>query len=487
MRKTILILLVSLMPGFKVTLQDKQLEAFDAIEAGKAQYYLYGGAKGGGKSYLVRADEIYRRMVYPGTTGAIFRKTYPELISNHIRKFWQEYPFTREWWRESEKAIKYPNGSITEFKYLDTTNDVYNYQGIEFDDIALDEATQHEEEVFKVLKTSLRSDPKTITRNPGFHGRFLSTANPGGPGHGWVKRLYIDKRYNPEETASDYAFIAAKIYDNQIFLNANPQYLKNLQDLPEDLRRAYLDGDWEVFIGQFFGDWRYDIHRIEPIEVDRYWGKIFGLDWGFSPHPFHAGWYTQDFQGNVFKYRELEGNETAPQDVANQIVELSRDDSGLTFGVGDSQMWELNPYSAKKPQEAYSDKSIAETIRSVLQRHGMDMFQANKNRITGWTLLKTMLQWDAELNAQGRREFTKRPKYYVFSACPLTISAYPNMIHSKLHPEDMQKIDGDDPCDTDRYALMHIQGGIKPKPPMTHYDKMLKEVTKSSKIRGPYV
>jgi phage terminase large subunit len=467
------------MPSIDIELQPRQMEAFQVVQNGVSQYNLYGGAKFGGKSFFVRANEFTRRMQYPGTVGAIFRKTYPELIANHIRKFWMEYPFTKAWWRESEKAIKYPNGSITEFRYLDNTNDVYNYQGIEFDDISLDEATQHEEVVFKVLKTSLRSDPKTIARNPSFKPRFNLTGNPGGIGHSWVRRLFIDRKFNPEEIPSDYAFIPAKIYDNPLGMNANPQYLKNLQDLPEDLRRAYLDGDWDIFVGQFFSMWRRDIHVVEPFAIDSTWGRIFSVDWGFKPHPFHIGWYAEDFQGNAFKYREIQGEETSPEDVGKIILENSKEDKGLRIGVGDTQMWALNPYSSPKPGEAYSDKSIAGTINSVIQNAGLYMHMANKDRITGWTALRSAMQWEASLRSDGTREFSKRPKYYVFSNCVETIAAYPNMIHSTLKPEDMQKLDGDDPCDTDRYGLMAIQQGVKPKgPPKTAAQKLMIRATK---------
>jgi len=447
-----------------ITLQPKQFEAMDVIQAGQYPYFLYGGAKGGGKSYLVRAAQISRRITYAGTIGVIIRRTFPELLANHIRKFFQEYPFVKPWYKASEKAIYYPNGSITEFKFLNHTDDVYNYQGLEYDDISLDEATQHEGEVIKILKTSLRSDPQVKSKHPNFKPLFLMTGNPGGVGHAEVKRLFIDRKYTLEENAADYFFLQAKIYDNPVFVEANPGYLQNLLDLPEDLRRAYLDGDWEVFIGQFFKDFRREIHGIDPISIDNEWGKIFALDWGYSPHPFHAGWYANDFNGNIYKYRELGGTETPPDEVAEQIGELSKDDKGLHYGVGDTQMWELNPFSRKKG-ELLSDKSIAMMINSVLAKHNLVMLQANKARVSGWTHLKSMMKWDATLDPDGRRVFSRRPRYFIFNTCPITLAAYPQQIHSQTKPEDMLKQDGDDPCDADRYALLYIAEGEKPKEP----------------------
>ena len=470
-----------------ISLQPKQLEAYVAIEDGAQQYLFYGGAKFGGKSYFVRAKEISRRIKYPGTTGVIIRKTYPELLANHIRKIWIEYPITRKWYKASEKAIYYPNGSVTEFKYLQGTDDVYNYQGIEYDDITLDEATQHEEEVFKILKTSLRSDPKVMSMNPHYKKCFLMTGNPGGIGHNWVKRLFVKRDFNPNETPEDYNFIPAKYSDNEIGVAANPEYVKNLFDLPEDLRRAYLDGDWDIFIGQFFKDWRDDIHVIDPISVDPEWGKMFGVDWGFYPHPFHIGWYAKDFDGNILKYREATDIETPPDEVGKLIVKMSKEDKNLSLGVGDTQMWTRNPFQRPAKGEAYSDKSIADQINSVLSERDLYMYKANKDRINGWTELRSLMKWDADLKEDGRREFKRRPKYYVFSTCKATIAAYPDMIHSELRPEDMLKQDGDDPCDTDRYAIMAIKAGIKTvRQPDGDHDKVMQKVLGYNKYRNEF-
>ena len=133
-------------------------------------------------SYLVRAREMIRRMQHPHTKGLIVRRSYPELLSNHIRMFFKEYPQTREWFNKSEKAIYWPNGSITEFSYLQNVDDVYTYQGREFEDISIDEVTQHEEDTFKILRSSLRSSNVEFSKS-GAIPTMLLTGNPGGRGH----------------------------------------------------------------------------------------------------------------------------------------------------------------------------------------------------------------------------------------------------------------------------------------------------------------
>lgn len=454
-------ILISVME-LDIHLQPKQYECMAAVQSGQYQNLLYGGAKFGGKSFLVRAKEITRRLGYPGTTGVIIRRTHPELLANHIRKFFLEYPQTKQWYRAGEKAIHYPTGSITEFKHLSNTQDVYDYQGLEYDDITLDEATQHDGEVIRVLRTSLRIDPKVKARNPIFRPCFFLTGNPGGIGHSEVKRLFIDRKFKTGEDKEDYYFLQAKIFDNPLGMKANPDYLNTLLALPDDFRRAYLEGDWTVFIGQFFKDFRKDIHGIDPVEIPDEWGKMFSLDWGYFPHPFHVGWYAQDFEGNVYKYRELEGVETPPDEVGGMIGELSKEDQGLCYGVGDTQMWALNPFSRSKG-EMVSDKSIATMVNSTLAKRKMVMLKANKARIPGWTHLRSMLKWEGGHDDSGRRHFTREPKYRIFNTCPLTLSSYERQVHSSLRPEDMLKQDGDDPCDTDRYALMYIREGKLPE------------------------
>lgn len=262
-----------------ITLQPKQSEALDQSEI--IPVLFYGGAKGGGKSYLVRAHEVYRRTKYPGSKGLIVRKTYPELLSNHIRKFFEEYPETVKWYRAGEHAIYWPNGSLTEFSHLASTNDVYSYQGREYDDIKIDEITQHEEEVFKILRSSLR------TTNPEIKPRILLTGNPGGVGHAWVKRIFIDRQFKKEENPDDFGFVQSKVWDNKALLDADPQYAERLKDLPEDKRRAYLEGDWTIFSGQVYSEFRLDKHRISPVTPKSEFPTFLSFDWGYAA-PFAA-------------------------------------------------------------------------------------------------------------------------------------------------------------------------------------------------------
>lgn len=148
------------------------------------------------------------------------------------------------------------------------------------------------------------------------------TCNPGNVGHAWVKRLFIDRQYQQGENAEDYNFIPAKIYDNRILMNADPNYVKQLLALPEDLRRAHLDGDWDVHAGQYFREFSREKHVVAPFEIPHWWRRFRSMDWGYND-PCCVLWHAADGEGRVFTYRELYVRQTLAGDVARRAVELS--------------------------------------------------------------------------------------------------------------------------------------------------------------------
>lgn len=230
-------------------------------------------------SWLVRCREISRRLKYPGTQGLIVRRTYPELRANHIVKMFQEYPVLQSWYNKAEKTIYYPNGSTTEFSYLKNTDDIWTYQGREYQDISVDEITQHEEVVFKTLRSSLR------TSQSGIKPTVFLTGNPGGIGHAWIKRIFIDRQFREGENPTDFAFVQAFVTDNKALMDADPEYVKRLEDLPEHLRKAYLEGDWNIFAGQMFTMLTPSKHIIDPIKLPTGTQYFAGYDYGYN-HPF---------------------------------------------------------------------------------------------------------------------------------------------------------------------------------------------------------
>ena len=222
------------------------------------KYIAYGGARGGGKSWAVRVKAALLCLRYPGIKVMIVRKTYPELQENHILPLCEMLGCYREEgeriavYNDAKKHMLFPNGSRILFRYLDSDSDALRFQWAEVDVLFVDEATQQSEEKMDRLRACVRG----VNRFP---KRIYYTCNPGGEGHSWVKRLFIDRRFREEEEAGEHSFIQALITDNHALMEHDPDYVRQLEALPPKLRQAWRYGDWEIFEGQFFEDF-----RIEP-------------------------------------------------------------------------------------------------------------------------------------------------------------------------------------------------------------------------------
>ena len=247
------------------------------------KYIAFGGARGGGKSFAVRLKAALMCLTYPGIRIMIVRRTYPELRQNHIIPM-KELTVGVATFKESTKDMTFQNGSVISFRYCRYVPDLDKFQGTECDVLFIDEATQFTEEMYDRMKACVRGV------NP-FPKRIYLTCNPGGRGHGWVKRLFIDRAPNPGESRDDYFFIKSLVTDNKALMEKDPSYVKKLEALPKKLRQAWLEGDWNIFEGQFFEEFtdcpdhykdRRYTHVIDPFEIPRDWNIYRSFDFGYS-------------------------------------------------------------------------------------------------------------------------------------------------------------------------------------------------------------
>jgi len=427
----------------EITLQPKQKEAFYASM--EVPVLFYGGAKGGGKSYLVRAREVYRRMKYPGTKGLIVRKTYPELLSNHIRMFWKEYPGTYDWFNKGEKAIYWPNGSITEFSYMKSTDDVYTYQGREYEDISIDEITQHAEDVFKILRSSNRTVDRRIKPS------MLLTGNPGGIGHGWVKRVFVDRHFLPDEHPEQFGFVQAKVWDNKALMDADPDYIKRLQALPEDKRRAYLDGDWNIFSGQVFSEFRNKNHVMPFLVPSSDFKHFMWMDWGYSEKSAFAGYAStlikmktedgEDFH-RVVTYQEWYGNQKYPDEWASLIY---NDSFQYKFVRGYTDPSMHNPQSDGSVSIA---RLFDRTWKKLNKgKRWMMLDKGSRNRIAR---VATVHNW-LSMAPDGM------PYWIITDNCKNLIRTLPLLVHDEHNVEDVDTSMEDHAYDACGYGLSAIK------------------------------
>ncbi len=297
---------------------NKQKEASRMVKRHK--YLLYGGAMGGGKSYflrwkLVRILLAFAARRHLNVTVGLFCEDYPALKDRHLSKVRYEFPaWLGEYNSTDHNFVLYPEfgGGVIAFRNLD---DVSKYQSSEFAVIAVDELTKNTEDDFTFLRTRLRWPGISDTR-------FIGATNPGGKGHLWVKKLWIDKTFADYEREQDqFVYVQALLKDNP-YIN-DPAYLRSLESLPDEKRRAFVEGDWDLYEGQFFAEWNKKVHVIMPFEIPLSWPKFRSIDVSGRNGITSCHWYTIGFDGEVIVYREHYASGMDSDQHADRIRDLS--------------------------------------------------------------------------------------------------------------------------------------------------------------------
>lgn len=432
--------------GDRALVSDKQIAFLKA----RQKYIGFGGARGGGKSWAVRAKAKLLAIRYPGIRMLIVRRTYPELVNNHITVLRQETAGVAVY-NEKNKVLRFLNGSTLHFMYCAKDADLDRLQGVEYDVIFFDEATQLTEHQMRTIGACLRGANS-------FPKRIYYTMNPGGQGHAYIKRIFIDRRFEADEDPEDYTFIQSLVTDNKALMQAQPDYVKQLDSLPPKLRDAWRYGRWDIFEGQFFEEFRDDpqhyrdrlfTHVIEPFVPPRTWTVYRSFDWGYS-RPFSCAWWAVDFDGRLYRILELygctktpnEGVKWTPQQVFTEIARVEREHPYLKGrhieGVADPAIW-----------DASTGESIAETAQSC----GVFFTPGDHRRIPGWMQCHYRLAFDQN----------GIPMLYVFRTCEAFIRTVPLMVFDKTHVEDLDSTLEDHVCDEWRYLCMARP--IKPASP----------------------
>lgn len=413
------------------------------------KYIGFGGARGGGKSWAVRVKAVLLCLNYPGIKVMIIRRTYPELQENHIIPLCEMLHCHAEdrtqrvaSYNDSKKHITFPNGSRILFRYCDNEKDAERFQGTEVDVLFVDEATHQSEEKMDKLSACVRGVN-------GYPKRIYYTCNPGGVGHAWVKRLFVDRQYKPGENPDDYSFIRSLVRDNLALMQADPEYVRKLEALPPKLRKAWLDGDWDIYEGQFFEEFadrpehyidRQWTHVIEPFEIPDGWRIYRSFDWGYAK-PFSCAWWAVDYDGVVYRILELygctdtpnEGVKWTPERVFAEIHRIETEHRwlrGKTIqGVADPAIW---------------DAETGESIADVAARYRVYFDKGDHARLPGWMQVHYRLYFDDN----------GYPMMYVFKNCKAFIRTMPLLQYDEHRVEDLDTDGEDHVADEVRYFLM---------------------------------
>lgn len=438
----------------------------------RAKYTGYGGARGGGKSWSVRQKSKLMCIRYPGIRVLIVRQTYKELTNNHINILRPELVPEYARYNNTDKVFTFHNGSTITFMYCRNDGDLSGLQGTEYDVIFIDEATNLTEYQIKAITACMRG-----TNN--FPKRCYMTCNPGGPGHQYIKRIFVDKRYEPGEYPDEYEFIQALVDDNIALMESQPEYKRQLEALPPKIREAWLHGSWDIYEGQFFEDFidneegyqtRQWTHVIEPFEPPAHWKIYHSYDFGYAK-PASLGWWAVDEEGVVYRIMEYyfwngnpnEGAKLTPDQQFQKIREIERTHPWLKgkniTGPADPSIW---------------DESRGDSVADAAAKHQVYFTPGDNNRIAGWMQMHYRMQFDEN----------GYPMMYVFRNCKQFIRTIPLQVYSETHVEDLDTSLEDHTADEARYFLQSRP--IKPHIPVekrVEYDDPLNMNIQRPRIR----
>lgn len=426
-----------------IKLYPKQEELYGAI--GKYRYIYYGGARGGGKTHAACAVALRLAFRYPGVNIVIVRETVEEIKQYIVPTI--EYIFPSEKWkrfyayRERERKYVFANGSLIFLRPLANMTHVRKEQGIERNVYVIDEANNIPIEFIKPLDGSLRN-----SRLPSFKPCMIMTGNPGGISDSYFYTHFVDVDYtkwSPDELSgkNEYCFIPAKLEDNPS-LNKDTSYRDALSRLPENLKRAWLEGRWDVFSGQFFEEWVDDIHTVKDFRIPGEWSKWRSIDVGRGTHPSVCLWFAQDPESKtVYCYREFIYY-GGVSDFARGIVDLSVSETG-----------EREEYAGTfADPNIFASNNIEYDLEQYFRHEGVIIERSSNNRKLGWQVVKGWLHW-------SRNEYGEivLPKLRFFrSACSDTIFNLPRLKYSPSGGEDCDTRGNDDHADALRYFCVMV-------------------------------
>lgn len=421
--------------GWKPTPRQSKALSSNAYEL------FYGGAAGGGKTDFLIVDFLAGVNAYKSSwRGILFRRKFVEL-GDIIRRTKELYLPLGAKYSETKKVFTFPNGAYLQLAYLDRDADVLNYQGLQYTWCGFDELGNYPTDYpWRYMISRVRSAE-------GAPCYIRGTGNPGGPGHAWIKTRFIDgfkpdTVYRNKSTDADttHIFIPSLLDDNTVLMAHDPGYAQRMKNLPSHLYRALRYGDWDVFAGQVFDEWRRERHVCKPFSLDvSEWYKFYALDWGFA-RPFSLGKWAVNHRGRIIRYGEWYG--CNPLEIncgikmsSEKVAEKAWADAikeGVTTIVADPSIW----------NKADGGASVADNFTAA----GFRMVKANNDRINGWQRMHQYLMQNIDDD--------DRPMLIVFDHCVDFIRTIPTLLPDPNRPEDIDSSLEDHIADETRYALM---------------------------------
>lgn len=382
---------------------------------------LFGGAAGGGKSYGQLVDALLYALKYKKSKQIIFRSTFADLEKSLIRVSLEVYPLSIADYNSSKHTWKFQNGSIIDFGYIQYEKDVYQYQSAEYDVIRFDELTHFTEFMYTYMISRCRG------ANP-YPKRIKSSTNPGGVGHTWVKERFIDigepntvhtcKLETGQEVTR--IFIPSLVTDNKFMLSYDPDYIKRLDALPEKERKALKYGDWDIYDGMFFPEFKRRIHVIEPFQIPDAWNRYIAMDYGLDM--FAVLFVAVDTKGKAYVYNEIHKSNLIVSEARQTLKSIMRQYK-YKFIYAPPDLWNRNRDTGKSTAELFL-------------KGGIHLTKASNNRIAGWLNVKEWLKVK-KIRHEQTGELYEDSDLKIFSNCINLIKYLPQLQHDEKDPNDV--------------------------------------------------
>lgn len=360
------------------------------------------------------------------------RSTFREVDENHIQPICNEViPLGIAKYNNQNHRLTFTNGSTIQFGNWEGEESERHYNGMEYDWIFIDEATQFTERAFNFLGGCLRGVND-------FPKRMYLTCNPGGVGHNWVKRLFIDRAYktnsdNPEENENpeDYNFIFATVEDNKFLMESSPLYLRNLANMPEDVRRAYRYGDWDAIGGNYFKEFSRNTHVVKQFAIPENWDRYRAFDYGLDM--FSCFWCAIDTDGRIWVYKHYEHKDLIISEAAKQALGHTTMTDKIKATYAPPDMWNRQ-------------KDTGRTMANVFAENGLPLIKSDNNRVQGHMLMKEMLAPKVVSDPTVKRLFPKSES--------LPMLMFMNSVGDKVF-SDIESIQADDDNPNDCAKVPH--------------------------------
>lgn len=407
----------------------------------------FGGAAGGGKTDALQMGGL-RDIRFPDVHVAYFRREFPRL-QEVMDRAQQRFRRLGATWNEQKKRWTFPSGARYSFHHCKEEKDRFNYLSDEYTTLLFDQLEEFTETIVTFLVTRIRTSVK------GRKTRLRTSFNPGGVGH-----VFIVKRYQIMEHPAgmhpfhDHAglsrvFVPSRVWDNPHIMHNDPAYVQRLLSIPDPaLRKAYLEGDFSVFAGQFFSTWDPLLHTLgaDLFTMPDWWEVGGGMDYGMGPSPSTILFACFNQWGMATVYREITLENATARQIAEAINSAARTPRERSMVIqADTQMWNRHPDTG--------GVSVADMVNEYLAELGcgITLVQANKDRVNGWARVFQFLD--------PRRPHPENGKpmpwlQIVREACPNLVETFPAQRHDEKKPGDMVKNATDHWVETLRYLLM---------------------------------